>query len=588
MSSNGSNKSVTTTRNEFGTFAGVFVPSILTILGIIMFTRTGFVVGVAGVKGALAILVVCEVIVLLSALSISAIATNTPVRGGGAYFLISRVLGAEFGGSIGLALYFAQALSVPFYILGFTEALVSTWPAMIPYFSVIAVVVATILFVVTYIGASWAIRAQYIVLAILALAIISFLGGAWLRFDSALLESNWEPAYLHGHTFWSVLAIYFPAVTGIMAGVNMSGDLKNPQRSLVRGTFAAIVVGFIIYAAEILLCGASQSRIDLVERPYEMLMRNALMGTAFLVAAGVFAATTSSALGSFLGAPRVMQALSRDRIFRFLRPFSVGSKKGDEPRRALGITFIITLLTLWFSSGKEGADAFNFVAVIVTMFFLCTYGIVNLAAFVESFGSNPSFRPRFKYFHWSTAFLGAAGCGVVMLLIDVRAAIVSVAVITGLYIYVSRWVVTVAFGDARRGFVHAAVTKQLLRLRYLKPHAKNWRPTILVLSGNPETRLTLMKYGLWLEAGRGIVSVTQLLSGDLGEIADRRDAALERLNTFIRTNNLNVFPEVVVSRTFDEGIRVLLQAHSIGPIKPNMVLMVGPRSRHAWFHLLGT
>jgi amino acid transporter len=564
-------------RNAFGTFGGVFTPSILTILGVIMFLRADFVIGEAGILGAMLILGLSEFIVILTALSLSAIGTNTHVRGGGAYYLISRVMGPEFGGSIGLALFLAMALSVPFYILGFTEALIATAPALAPHFRAIAISVAVLLFGLNYVGARWAIKAQYLVMTVLALSIISFLGGAWVKFDPALFAANWKPGYTSPeYGFWSLFAIYFPAVTGIMAGVNMSGDLRDPSRSLVRGTFAAVGVGSLIYLAQIVLCGGSQSRADLIQRPYEALMLNALVGTTFLVAAGVFAATLSSAVGSYMGAPRILQALARDRIFRVLRPLAVGTRKGDEPRRALWFTMALALVVLWFASGQGARDAFNTVATLVTMLFLCTYGMVNVAAFVESFGLNPSFRPQFRLFHWSTALLGAAGCVVAMLFIDPWAALLAVAIIVALYIRISRWVVKVAFGDARRGFVYSALAKNLLALRDLASHPKNWRPSILVMSGDPENRLALVQYSVWFEAGRGIVTVTQMLAGDLSAMAERRAEALKRLDEFIRTNDLDVFPEVVVAPDFDAGVRVVLQAQSIGPIKPNIVMMGWP------------
>ena len=96
---------------KFGTFAGVFVPNVLTILGVIMFLRTGWVVGQAGLTGALIILGIANLITFLTTLSLSAIATNTKVGGGGAYYLISRSLGLEIGGSIGVPLFLAQAIS---------------------------------------------------------------------------------------------------------------------------------------------------------------------------------------------------------------------------------------------------------------------------------------------------------------------------------------------------------------------------------------------------------------------------------------------------------------------------------------------
>lgn len=578
-------------KNQFSTFAGVFTPSILTILGVIMFLRAGYVVGEAGIFNTVLILCLAEMISLLTAISMSAIATNTPVAGGGAYFLISRALGPQFGGAIGLAWFLAQALSVPFYVLGFTNSLVASFPSLSSWFIWIALGTAAILFAMNLVSSGFAIRVQYIVMAMLVLSIASFLGGALLLFDPALFQANLGSSYTKPEIgFWAVFAIYFPAVTGILAGVNMSGDLKDPARSLVRGTMAAIGTGFVIYLLEIILCGGSQQRSDLLSQPFEMLVKNALLGTGFLVMGGVFAATISSAVGSFLGAPRVLQALARDRIFPVLGIFGRGSKDKDEPRFGLALTLGLTFVVILLLGSSDSMSAFDMIAAIVSMFFLCTYGMINFAAFVESFGANPSFRPRFRFYHWTTSILGAFACLVVMILIDALAAAVAIFVIAGIYVYLSRRVFRSAFGDARLGFQYSFVVRALQKLRRMTPHAKNWRPTFLVMAGNTQTHMALLKYAVWMEGGQGLVTAAQVISGDLETYAARVESLREAMDTFLRNNELAVFPEVVFAEDVDEGIRTLVQAHSIGPLKPNTVLFGWPRSaeraeimfRHVW------
>ncbi len=562
--------------HQLGTFAGVFTPSILTILGVIMFLRAGYVVGEAGVSGALGVLLSAELIVLLTALSIAAISTNTQVHGGGAYYLISRVLGPEFGGAIGLTLFLAQTLSVPFYILGFSEAVVQSWPNLQEHIRWICLGAATILFIVNFSGVKWAVPTQFLVLGVLAVSIIAFMGGLALRFDPDVFRENWAPAYTAGNDFWVMFAIYFPAVTGIMAGINMSGDLKDPTHSLTRGTLYAVGCGFGVYGLQIILLGGAESRASLIESPYASLVLNALFGAGFLVVAGMFAASISSALSSFLAAPRVMQAIARDRLLTPLNFLARGTVHGDEPRPALILTFGITLAVLWVATGTEASTAFNQVASIVTMFFLCAYLIINVAAFVEAFGSNPSFRPRFKWFHWGTALAGAIGSLLAMLLIHVGHAVIAVLLIAVLYAHISRRSYVTTYGDARRGFIYSNISKYLLRLRNTRSHPKNWRPTMLVLSGNPERRLNLIMLGVWMEAGRGIVTVARIMIGKLSAMARERQAASSELIQFVRENDLNAFTEVVVAEDFDEGVRLLLQSHSIGPIKPNLVLMGWP------------
>lgn len=245
-------------KTKFGTFGGVFAPNLLTILGVILFLRTGWVVGNAGLRDALIILCIANAITLLTALSLSAIATNLKVGGGGAYFLISRNLGLEIGGAIGVPLFLAQAISVAFYIVGFTESLQFLWPALDA--RMISSCVLAALFVVAWIGADLAIKAQYLIMAALAFSLVSFFLGFELKPD---WQANIQPAFLEGQNFWSVFAIFFPAVTGIVAGVSMSGDLRDPAKSIPRGTLGAVAVCFVVYAAQMcwLAMGADRTAL---------------------------------------------------------------------------------------------------------------------------------------------------------------------------------------------------------------------------------------------------------------------------------------------------------------------------------------
>ena len=568
-------------RNRFGTFGGVFTPAILTILGVIMFMRANFVIGQAGVIGALSILLVAKSITLLTSLSIAAISTNMRVRGGGFYFLISRVLGAEFGGAIGIALFFALALSVPFYILGFAEALVRSYQGLVPYFQIITLGTALVLFALVFSGAGWAIKIQFVIMAFLFLAIIAFLGGALQHFSFATLQHNLKPQYtsidLQGGTepffsYWVVFAIYFPAVTGIAAGVNMSGDLEDPKYSIPRGTLAAVGVGFLVYFSQIVLSGGAYERNDLILTPYELLHDNALFGWSLLVTLGVIAATLSSAVGSYLGAPRVLQAVSRDRILQFLHYFGKGSKSGDEPRIALVLTFIITIGVLLWAGNETGGAALNGVAALITMFFLYSYGMINMAAFLEGFGENPSFRPQFRYFHWTTALLGGTACVLVTFLINWKAAIAAIVIILLLLWYLKARRLIATFGDARRGFIYKQTRNNLLRLRRMPEDPKNWRPNILIFSGNPMGREDILRYAAWMESRRGIVYLANVLVGDFADLAPRRPAALQQLTQFCNEKHYAAFPVVVAAEKLEQGIVMLLQASAIGPIRPNLAV----------------
>ncbi|MCH2174402.1 MAG: amino acid permease [Lentisphaeria bacterium] len=563
---------------KLSTFGGVFTPSILTIFGLIMFMRANYVIGTAGIMHAGLILTLCCSITFLTGLSISAISTNTQVGGGGAYFLISRVLGPEFGTAIGIALFLAQAISVPFYILGFVEALISTgfvidaFPTVSEHFVTISVLVLVGLFVMVWYGVDWIVKLQYGIFALLAMSILCFLAGAAINFDIENFNNNLNPNYSGKETVWTMFAIYFPAVTGIMAGVNLSGDLKDPSKSIPFGTLAAIIVCYVVYGIQIILCGGMTSSQMLIEKPYLSLIQFSIFGLGWLITAGVFCATLSSAIGSNLGAPRVLQAVGKDQALRILTPFAKGTAKNNEPRRALVFTFLIGFITLTLA-GSIGNAGLNVVAEIVSMVFLYTYGMTNLAAFVESSGANPSFRPRFKYFSWLTALIGTVACIFTAFMINAIAALCALLFICALFYVVRNSKLRASYGDARRGFVYSRVSNNLIKLNNMPADPKNWRPTILVFSANPYSRINMVGFARWLGKDSGIVSLVYIMIGDLQELAEKRREESRRLQQFTTENNLNIFSEAIVMRNFDDDLPLFLQSYSIGPIKPNIILM---------------
>ena len=548
---------------RFRTFGGVFTPCTLTILGVIMFLRFGQVVGQSGLINAVIIVLLAKVITTLTTLSLSAVATNTRVQGGGAYFLISRSLGVEFGGAIGVVFYLAQTISVALYVIGFTEALVDVFPHLAGSFRLVASVVNCAVFISVFIGAGWTIRIQYGILAALAVSLLSFYAGAATDFSMTTLRSNLSAHYVDGANFTVMFALFFPAVTGIMAGANMSGDLIDPGRSIPRGTLSAIGVTAVVYLSIAVLFAGSRTQPELVA---DNLIMKGIALSAPLVTLGVFAATISSALGSMMGAPRILQAFARDGIFKRMALFSKGSGKNLEPRRAIVLTFAISQVTIYLGD----LDA---IAPIITMFFLITYGLLNLASFYESYTNNPSFRPRFKASHWSSALLGTLGCVIVMFLIAPVWAIAAVISMVGLHSFISRKNVIARWGDVKSGVAFEQARKGLLRLEDEKYHPKNWRPIILALSGGTWNRINLVVYAHWLTAGHGILSLAHIIVGDLFEHLKRRENQERLLRKAIRSRELDAFPVVTVSETLNGGVISLLQDHGLGGIRPNTVMI---------------
>lgn len=536
-----------------------------------MFLRFGYVVGQAGIIYALIIIAVSKLITLLTTLSLSAIATNTEVKGGGAYFLISRSLGVEFGGAIGLVFFFAQAISVAMYVIGFAEAYSASVPGGAP-----KVMVATIcnvfVFVCVYIGAGWTIKIQYFILATLMASLVSFYAGCWTEFDPVFLQANMHQNF-NGESFFTMFALFFPAVTGIMAGANMSGDLKEPARSIPSGTLWSILFTAVIYISLALLMGGTRSPEALANLDGDSLVIADISRWPILIVAGVFAATLSSALGSMMGAPRILQAFAKDNVFPILRPFSIGTPVKNEPRRAVIVTFLISQAAIVLVSDL------NKIAPLITMFFMITYGLLNLATFYEAITKNPSYRPRFRFSHWITSLLGFAGCLGVMFLIDWQWASISILGMSVLYFYISQKQVETRWGDLQSGLLFERTRKNLLKLEKELHHPKNWRPIILALSGASWERPHLAVYGHWFTAGHGVLSLGYVIQGEVENRLERLVNQERILYKFIQDQKLEGFPAVVVAPTVAAGMESLVQTHGLGALRPNTVLIGWPSSK---------
>lgn len=551
-------------------FGGVFTPCTLTILGVIMFLRYGQVVGNAGLIWALVILAVSKLITVLTTLSLSAAATNTRVEGGGAYFLISRSLGVEFGGAIGVVFFLAQAISVAMYVIGFTEAFVQSIPFSVN-FKLVAIVCNTLVFICVYIGAGWTIKLQYFILMTLVAALGSFFIGAQSLFSLEQVGLNLDSAYDvskagQRENLFTMFALFFPAVTGIMAGANMSGDLKNPSKAIPTGTLWAIVATLIVYAAMAVMLSGAATTAQLHDDP---LIVRTVSHWPWLITAGVFAATLSSALGSMMGAPRILQALARDTIFPKLQMFAAGSGPNAEPRRAILLTYVLSTVCII-------AGDLNSIAPLITMAFMITYGTINLATFYETITKNPSYRPTFRYSHWGTALAGALGCAIVMLLIDWKWAFGSTAIMASIYYFIYRKQVESRWGDLSTGLMFERTRRNLLKLEQTLYHPKNWRPIILAMSGGSTNRRYLAIFGHWLTSGHGILNIGQVIQGNVEDLVDRIENQEEVLSNFIRKEELEAFPNVVASPTVSEGIEYLIQCSGLGALRPNTLLLGWP------------
>lgn len=552
-----------------GTFAGVFTPSILTILGIILFLRTGFVVGNAGFGGTLAIIGIATSVSVLTSLSLAAIATNIDVRGGGDYYLISRTLGLEFGGAIGIVLFLAQSVSVAFYSIGFAEATTSLlgWESSL-LVRLIAAVAVIAIFGLAWAGADIATRFQFVIMGLLIAALVSFYLGAIGAFDGSTFGDSWAPAP-GSLGFWAVFAVFFPAVTGFTQGVSMSGDLKDAGRSLPIGTFAAVGLSTIVYlTVAFLLAGGAP--IDVLVDDDGTVMRDlAVIGV--LVGFGVIAATLSSAVASFLGGPRILQSLASDRIFPFLSPFARVHGSSGNPRPAVLLAGAIALATV-------GLGSVNVIAPVVSMFFLISYGLINYATYYEARAASPSFRPRFRYFNRWASLAGAVVCGAAMVLINPWAGAAAIAALIGIYQYLARSRIPARWADASESHHFRRAVESIRAMEGELTHPRNWRPQIMVFSADPTRRDRLLRFAKWVEGHSGVTAAFRIVVGEGIRKRIEADREQEALVDEIRDLGLDVHARAVLAADGFGALPVIVQSFGIGRLKANVVLFGWPES----------
>ena len=499
---------------KFGTLLGVYTPSILTILGVIMYQRFGWVVGHAGLGRALLIVLLAHVISVTTGLSVASIATNHTVKTGGNYYIISRSLGLSIGGAIGVALYLALTLGVSLYLIGFAEAFLAAVPGSptgdprndIRVVGTIACIAISLL---TLYSTDFALKSQLFVLGAIILSLISIFAGTFIPIAPGETPVQMSPPP-RALGFETVFAVFFPAVTGFTAGVGMSGDLRDPKRSIPIGTMAAIGTGMIIYLV-LPLFFARAASVEQLQGDNNILLRIAAVPE--LVTLGVFSATLSSALGSILGAPRTLQALAFDGIV----PKVLGRGR-DEPRIALLVTILIAEAGILIGE-------LELVGSIISMFFLTSYGFLCLACGLERWAS-PDFRPQFRVPIW-VSLLGAVAAFVVMAQIDVLAMTGAISLMAVLYFFLKRRQLVLGSGDTWGGVWSAVVRWGLMRLRASasRTHTRNWRPNMVVMS-RTQYRAATVQFARSLVGDRGILTHFDLQVGS--PMRATVDEALER------------------------------------------------------------
>jgi len=469
---------------RFGTFEGVFTPAILTIIGVILYLRLGWVIGSVGILGAVLIIVLAHIATITTGLSMASMATNVRLGAGGFYALISNSLGLEVGGAIGFPLYLSQAFGTTLYITGFTEV----WVSLFPHhnFHLVASLVLLFLLIISYISAKIAIKIQYVIMAIIAFSLIGF-------FLSPFRATVHVPLWLYRpeESFWKVFAIFFPAVTGIGSGAAMSGELKNPRRSIPVGILSAIGIGLIVYLVTAYWLTRVATPAEL-QSNYMIMVKTARWPWA--VIAGIMGATISSALGTLVGAPRILMALAQDKIIPYEKELAAQSKNG-EPRNAILLTGILVEMTLLLFD-------LNGIASLLTIFFLITYAMINLSVAIEKAIGIPSFRPSFNI-PLSVPLLGSLWCTIVMFLINPIFAFVAQVFIFILYYFFVKQGVRSAQGDVRSGLFNEIAELAAKTAARMPKGAKTWKPNLMIPVEDPKNWSHVMEFIRDLVAPKG-------------------------------------------------------------------------------------
>ena len=558
-------------KKKFGTFVGVFLPSILTVLGLIMYLRFGWVVGNLGLPLTVLTVIIANVITFITGLSAAAIATNIKVGVGGVYYLISRSLGLETGGAIGIAFYISRTLSITFYAFGLAESMLIFWPAelwgampsyAIPLLTAIIIVLITL---ASGKSADLVLKIQIPMLILVSLSILALIVGVFM---GDLRMPEWSPEYRTVPSdggFWIIFAVFFPGVTGFLAGIAMSGDLKTPGESIKDGTINSVIVGLLVYLLIPILLSIS-ALLPFDKMAQESFGLRSWTEVAFLgglfVYPAAWGALLSSAIGSVLSGPRILQSLSMDGLApKFLSRLS----KTGQPTIATWITGAIAVTAVLLGE-------LNTVAKFVTVLFLTLYVIINIVAVIEKLVAEPSYRPKVNI-AWYWSLLGAIGSLYVMYLISPVALVVALGLEFVCYLYFQKRALEQQWGDVNIGIWMKIARFSLLKMNRLQISPRNWRPIILLFAKNIEERIELVKLAAAFGQKRGIFTISKLLFNKKEDLDPKiqkreRDKMVEK----VHDHELDAFCEVNVVKSLNQGILNIAKGHGIGGLKTNTVM----------------
>ncbi|NDV60729.1 amino acid permease [Bacteroides sp. 519] len=578
------NQTVFTDKNTgLGTMP-VFFTSISTILGAVLFLRFGFAVGTLGFWGTLLIIIMGHLITIPTALAISEIATNKRVEGGGEYFIISRSFGLKIGSTIGIALFFSQAISVAFYIIAFTEAFTPFFNWWADYYGYElprqVVSVSSLVFLALVIllrGVGSGMKMLYIVTFLLFASLFLFFIGKPLESgDMVQTVASQNFGFFNNDKLFVVFAICFPAFTGMTAGVGLSGDLKNPGKSIPLGTLGGTIGGLIIYVLVIWKLAVSAPQADLLQD--QLVMSRIAVWGDIVIPIGLAAATFSSALGSILVAPRTLQAIARDQSFPFpgANKFLAKGRGGNsEPVNATFVSFLIALVFVIMGS-------IDMVAEVISMFFLISYGTLCLISFLNHFGSSPSYRPRFKS-RWYFSLGGFILSVWVMFMINALYTLVAYVVIALLYILIEHYNKTEkGLADILEGALFQL--NRRIRVFMQKQQSNNeireWRPSAVCISPNSFERRKVLELMKWISHQHGFGTYFHFVRGYFSQetVSECRDV-LQQLIELQRGKDSGLYIDTMISPSYTSAIAQVIQTPSVSGMENNMVVFEYDKNR---------
>lgn len=567
-------------KHGFGT-GPVYFTAISTILGAILFLRFGFAVGTLGFGGALLIVFLGHLVTIPTALAVSEIATNKRVEGGGSYYIISRSFGLNIGATIGISLYFSEAISVAFYIIAFTEAfepvfnwVQQTYEVSLPRQVISLPILALLSTLILTKGAKIGIRALYGVVVVLFVSLVMFFIGS-SSVESNVAVQGFSGTFKNMNSFFFVFAIIFPAFTGMAAGVGLSGDLKNPGKSIPRGTLLAIFTGMLVYIAVIWMLTTSASTEELVGN--QLVMSKIAKFGWIAIPLGLAASTISSAIGTILIAPRTLQALGNDGSFPFpmLNRFTAKGKQGtNDPFNATLISICIAFIFVALGN-------VNSVAMIITMFYLMTYSSICLISFLNHFGSDPSYRPTFKS-KWYFSLIGFIFSIWLMFKINSIYAFSAIFIMSLIYLMISN------YHKDRRGLqsIFKGALFQLNRKLNVFIQRKNklrksetWRPSAICVSKDSLERDSAFKFLNWISYKYGFGTYIHMIEGFYNKETNREALSMQK-KLIVRADNQSnrVYIDTIISPSYTSALAQAIQLPGISGMENNMVIFEYPKN----------